>query len=162
MYLPGIKRINRYFIGFFSKNDEIRYYKILPDVMLRNQPMNLVEFTFDDRLDTDFLNELYGGDKEHATMVFEQFLKEIHVQLKEIDNSYNSGNSELLRQKVHKLKPVFSFVGLTWLTDKAEAIENQCKQNTDQSAMDELYKDFTKNILEFIPIIENELVKLKE
>ncbi len=61
--------------------------------MFRNQPMNLVEFTFDDRLDTDFLNELYGGDKEHATMVFEQFLKEIHVQLKEIDDSYNSGNS---------------------------------------------------------------------
>jgi HPt (histidine-containing phosphotransfer) domain-containing protein len=124
--------------------------------------MNLVQITFDERLDTDFLNELFGDDKEHATMVFEQFLKEIRVQLKEMDNSFNSGNSELLRQKVHKLKPVFSFVGLTWLTGKAEIIETQCRENSDPETINELYKDFTKNILEFIPIIENEVVKLKE
>ncbi len=124
--------------------------------------MNDVEFIFDSRLDTKFLNEIYFGDKEHASIVFEKFLQTIHAQLHEIESTFNSGNSELFRQKVHKLKPVFSFVGLTWLTDKAELIENHCKQYSWTGPLKELYKDFRNDIIEFIPVIEKELVKLKE
>jgi len=124
--------------------------------------MNEDEFAFNSRLDADFLNELYEGDREHTSIVFEQYLKAIHARLKEVEDNFNSGNSELLRQKVHLLKPVFSFVGLTWLTEKAELIENQCKQYSGTGPIEASYKDFRNNIIEFIPIIENELIRLRE
>ena len=124
--------------------------------------MDEARFAFDSRLDADFLDGLYEGDKEHASMVFEQFLQNIHTQLKEVEDNFNSGNAESFRQKIHKLKPVFSFVGLTPLTGKAELIEDQCKQNSSTGPLEELYKDFKNSIIEFIPIIEKELVKLKE
>lgn len=123
--------------------------------------MNNFEFALDRRLDTDFLNELYGGSMEHISIVFEQFLSGIHNQLKEVEDNFNSGNSELFRQKVHKLKPVFSFVGLTALTSKAEFIEGQCKQHSGTAPLQEIYKDFKNNIAELLPVIEKELVRLK-
>ncbi len=121
-----------------------------------------VEFAFDSRLDTVFLDGLYEGDKKHASTVFAQFLRAIHDHLKEIDVNFNSGNPELFRQQVHKLKPVFSFVGLTRLTGKAELIENQCKLHSTTDPLRGLYKDFRNSIVEFIPVIEKELVRLKE
>jgi len=124
--------------------------------------MNKATFAFDERLDTDFLEELFEGDKEHATMVFEQFLSGIQVHLKEVDENFSTGNVESFRQKVHKIKPVFSFVGLTSLTREAELIEDQCKQNCGFAELENSYKDFKNNITEFIPVIENELLKLKE
>lgn len=124
--------------------------------------MNDIEFAFDNRLDTELLESLYEGDKEHAAMVFEQFLHTIHVQLKEVEDNFNSGNSELFRQRVHKLKPVFSFVGLSRLTGKAELIEKQCTQHIGTGPVKELYLDFKNKVIEFIPVIEKELIKLKE
>jgi len=124
--------------------------------------MNKVLFAFDKRLDTDFLEELFEGDKEHATMVFEQFLTGIHPQLKEVDNNFLPGNIELFRQKVHRLKPIFSFVGLTALTSKAQVIEDKCKQNCEFRDIENSYNEFKNSASEFIPVIENELLKLKE
>ena len=122
--------------------------------------MNETGFAFDSRLDTGFLNILYKGDRKHAAMIFDQFLKGIHVQMKEVDDNFSLGNTEIFRLKVHRLKPVLSFVGLTWLTGKAEAIENECI-HTGTGNITELYTDFRNNIFQFIPVIENELLKLR-
>ena len=123
--------------------------------------MNGNDFAFDSRLDTAFLDLLYEGDREHAARVFDQFLKGIHMQIKEVDDNFASGNTELFRRKVHMIKPVFSFVGLTSLTGKAEIIEKKCNQVSMITEMTDLYKDFRNNIVESIPIIETELLKLK-
>ena len=124
--------------------------------------MNETGFAFDSRLDTGFLNILYRGDRKHAAMIFDQFLKGIHMQMKEVDDNFSMGNTEIFRLKVRRLKPVLSFVGLTWLTGKAEAIEKECIHMSGTGAITELYTDFRNTIVEFIPVIENELLKLKE
>ena len=124
--------------------------------------MNETGFAFDSRLDTGFLNILYRGDKKHAAIIFDQFLKGIHMQMKEVDDNFSMGNTEIFRLKVHRLKPVLSFVGLTWLTCQAETIENECIHTSGTGDITELYNDFRNTIVEFIPVIENELLKLKE
>ena len=124
--------------------------------------MNETGFSFDSRLDTGFLNILYRGDRKHAAIIFDQFLKGIHMQMKEVDDNFSMGNTEIFRLKVHRLKPVLSFVGLTWLTGKAEAIEKECIHMSGTGDITELYTDFRNTIVEFIPVIENELLKLKE
>ena len=123
--------------------------------------MNETGFSFDSRLDTGFLNILYRGDRKHAAIIFDQFLKGIHMQMKEVDDNFSMGNTEIFRLKVHRLKPVLSFVGLTWLTGKAEAIEKECIHMSGTGDITELYNDFRNTIVEFIPVIENELLKLR-
>ena len=123
--------------------------------------MSAETFVFDSRLDGDFLNSIYEDDKEHAEMVFEKFLTSIRIQLSEIDECYSSGDAEMFRKQIHKLKPVLSFVGLTKLTSKAAVIEEKCKDMPGTGLLSELYADFKNELNEMIPVIENDLIKLK-
>jgi HPt (histidine-containing phosphotransfer) domain-containing protein len=123
--------------------------------------MNAEFFVFDSKLDGDFLRSIYEDDKEHAEMVFEKFVQSIRMQLSEIEESYCTGDAEIFRKQIHKLKPVLSFVGLTGLTNKAGIIENKCKEVTDIGFLSELYTGFKNELYEMIPVVENDLIKLK-
>lgn len=124
--------------------------------------MSQVVFAFDPRLDAGLLHDFYEGDKEHASMVFENFLQSIGNQLDDLEENFKSGNYEIFRQQVHKIKPVFSFIGLPALTEEAELLENECKQHLGSESIKPLYNSLRDHIVEFIPVIENELVKLKQ
>jgi HPt (histidine-containing phosphotransfer) domain-containing protein len=123
--------------------------------------MNEAIFKYDNRLDTHFLETLYENDKEYAAIVFEQFLKNYPEQIADVENSFEAGNFELMRQKIHKLKPTFSFVGLTGLTAKSETLEKKCMEQAQLDYISELYADFKKDLNEYIPIVEEEFEKLK-
>lgn len=123
--------------------------------------MNEDQFVFSSNLDTEFLNSIYEGDKEHAQMIFEKFLASIGSQLEEIEAGYLVSDIELFRTKMHKLKPMLSFVGLTSLTAEAEIIEKKCKVIDDISVVAAAYQSFKGNLREMIPVIENELERLK-
>ncbi len=122
--------------------------------------MNETLFEYDSRLDVDFLQSIYENDKEHAAMVFEQFLLSYPDQIKEINESYISGDVVALKQRVHKLKPTFSFVGLTTLTTKEELIEKECSQNAPLHTIEPLYTDFKNSLEEYIPIVETQFKNL--
>lgn len=65
--------------------------------------MSQVVFAFDPRLDAGLLHDFYEGDKEHASMVFENFLQSIGNQLNDLEENFKSGNFETFRQQVHKI-----------------------------------------------------------
>lgn len=118
-------------------------------------------FVFDNRLDTEYLESIYEGDKEYAAVVFEQFILSYPEQLKEIEDNYASGNVALYKSSIHKIKATFSFVGLTILTNKAEVIEKNCTEHTDTNMLSHLHLDFIKTSAELISIVEAELVRLQ-
>lgn len=118
-------------------------------------------FLFDERLDREFLESMYEGDRDHAQMVFEQFLQLAPAQMQEIDTEYRQGQLEDFRQKVHKIKPVFSFVGLTQLTSLAESLEKHCKTATTQTDIQVLYDDLKNQYEQFLPVIQQEYSRLK-
>jgi hypothetical protein len=118
-------------------------------------------FVFDGRLDGAFLESIYEGDMEHAEMVFDQFLRTIPGQLKEIKDHFHSSDIENFRKNVHKIKPVLSYVGLTALTEKAAVLEKQCKQVVSIHDVSGLYSSFSIELNEMLPIIENELIKIR-
>jgi HPt (histidine-containing phosphotransfer) domain-containing protein len=115
---------------------------------------------FDPRLDVEFLQSIYEDDKEHALIFFSEFLKMAPTQMKEIEQNYCSDTVELFRQKIHKIKPVFSFVGLTELTAKAEILEKRCKEISHLVELNELYTEFKSYYRKTYPIIENEAIRL--
>ena len=123
--------------------------------------MTADHFYFDSKLDVDFLKSIYEDDNEHAEMIFEKFVQTIKTQLHELEEYYSTGDVELFRKKIHKIKPVLSFVGLTKLTAKAETIEKNCLGTTDVSALTNLYTEFKNELKEMIPVVENDLNKLK-
>ncbi|MEO6838948.1 MAG: Hpt domain-containing protein [Ginsengibacter sp.] len=124
--------------------------------------MENVSIVFDQRLDIEFLQSIYEDDIEHAFMIFSQFLQKGPELMKDIEESYSSGEVEAFRQKVHKMKPVFSFVGLTHLTIKADIIEKKCKEISQIYDIDYLYQEFLTQYSNDFPIIENEVNRLKE
>jgi Hpt domain len=125
------------------------------------QVMEINIFKYNQRLDAAFLRSIYEDDMEHAAISFEQFLLKYPVQLKEVEDSFAIGDINTFRQKLHKLKPVFSYVGLTKITADAEIIEKLCNETPDINVINRLYIDLKRQLDEFIPIIKDELRRLK-
>ncbi len=123
--------------------------------------MKNIPFSFDLRLDEEFLESMYEGDVEHASEIFSLFIDMAPGLVKDIDESFAHGAVEPLRSKVHKLKPTFSFVGLTTLTKNAEELEEKCKGTSDISDIKDLYNELKNNYSQSFPIIEKELERLK-
>ena len=119
-------------------------------------------FTFDQRLDSEYLVSIYEDDTEYASMIFTQFLETAPSIMNEMEESYVSGIVENFRQKVHKLKPTFSYVGLTQLTIKAEVLEKKCREVSNISGLSDLYRELKSGYSENVAIIENEVKRLNE
>ena len=124
--------------------------------------MKLEEILFDDRLDAEVLHNLYEDDYEHAEIVFQQFVKSAPVQMLEIDKNFTEGSIDTFREKIHKLKPVFSFVGLTSLSSQAASIEEQCKNGSSKNEIENEYQNFKNNFSTSLPVVEEVLQKLKD
>jgi HPt (histidine-containing phosphotransfer) domain-containing protein len=118
-------------------------------------------FEFDPRLDAGFLRSLYEDDIENAAMSFDLFLSKYPQHLKEIEEDFIAGDLKSFRQKVHKAKPTFSYVGLTAFSIKAAAIEKLCDETNDLNNIKDLYQEFKNSLQEVIPVIEHELERMK-
>ncbi|HSN08468.1 MAG TPA: Hpt domain-containing protein [Hanamia sp.] len=123
--------------------------------------MNNILFSFDPRLDSAFLQSMYEGDVEYAREIFSMFVEMAPDLVKDIDESFALGTVEPLRLHVHKLKPAFSFVGLTKLAKIAEALEERCKETSDIIDIKDLYNELKNNYTLSFPIIEKEMERLK-
>lgn len=123
--------------------------------------MNTVQNLFDDRLDNNMLNELYDGDLTHALVVFEHFIKTSPGMMKEIEVSYQLDQVDTLRQKVHKMKPVFSFVGLSQLTGISELLEKKCRDIERTEEVADLYEQLNSQFSIGMSIIHAELKRLE-
>ncbi len=122
---------------------------------MQNTPLN-----YDRRLDSAFLESMYENEKEDAVFGFEQFLNSYDRHFTELEQSFETGDVNLFRQKIHKLKPTFSFVGLTTITAKAEVIERKCTETSAIAAIRDLYHDFKDNLFELIPVVKDEYNRL--
>jgi HPt (histidine-containing phosphotransfer) domain-containing protein len=118
-------------------------------------------FVFDNRLDIEYLESIYEGDKDYAAVVFEQFMLSYPEQLAAIDESFAKENFVAYKGHIHKIKATFSFVGLSKLTNLAEIIEKNCGENYDANTLSTLHIDFKNNLNKLIPIIESELKRLQ-
>ena len=118
-------------------------------------------FEFDQRLDAGFLCSLYEDDIENAVMSFDFFLNKYLQHLKEIEEDFIAGDVKGFRQKVHKAKPTFSYVGLTEISAKAAAIESICDNEGDLNKVKNLYQEFKNSLEKIIPVVQNELERMK-
>ncbi|HEY6502819.1 MAG TPA: Hpt domain-containing protein [Chitinophagaceae bacterium] len=119
-------------------------------------------FAFNNELDQTFLQSLYGDDLEYAQEVFEGFLSETKKEFEAIKNDYGQNDVKKIRQKLHKIKPTFSFVGLTALTERTEMIIAACDAASNTGEIEPGCSALFKEIEASFLLVENELMRMKD
>jgi hypothetical protein len=121
-----------------------------------------MSFSFNNKLDQAFLYTLYEDDLLYAQEVFKGFLSATRTEFDGIKDDYTQNALKNMRQKLHKIKPTFSFVGLTGLTEKTELIIAACDTSSYTSEIEPGCSALFKEIEESFLLIEKELIRMQE
>lgn len=117
-------------------------------------------FKFDEQLDTAYLQKLYSGNFSYAMSLFEVFIECMEKDWQEIQRAIKDKDFTTLKNLAHKVKPNFSMVGLTWVTNMMQDAYNELKQEDHEKALakiDEIREEMDR----FMPLIKKELSRME-
>ncbi|MEM9544579.1 MAG: PAS domain S-box protein [Bacteroidota bacterium] len=116
---------------------------------------------FSKQLDSVYLKEAYGDDRAYARDMFETFLEIVDEELLLLREVLKEGDPNLIGQKLHKIKPTFTMVGLSQISDQIESMERKLKS---KEAIDPMnwYSELKSQIESYKPILRSELKMLSE
>jgi HPt (histidine-containing phosphotransfer) domain-containing protein len=126
-----------------------------------NMPPADNAFNFSPPIDSIYLIDLYAGDYVMIGETFTDVLMEYDDFVQQISACYERGDRAALKSAVHKIKPLFGFVGLLTLQAECQEFENSCLR----SEAGVLADDFTalKNkLLNIRTLIETEKERLRQ
>jgi HPt (histidine-containing phosphotransfer) domain-containing protein len=118
-------------------------------------------FSFNAEIDSEYIQSLYGDDFEYIHEILLTVLNDYDGLAENVDLNYSSGNIAHLKSAVHKIKPVFGFVGLVSIQKECLAFEQRCGT---QVSIDELATEMEQlrnRIATGKQIIEEEAKKLE-
>lgn len=121
-----------------------------------------MSFVFSPTLDQTFLSSLYDDDLLYAQEIFRGFLAETKIEFEKIKNDYLQDELKGMRQKLHKIKPTFSFVGLTALSEKTESVIKACDESSHVSETEPGCSALFMAIEDSFLIVEKELLRMKD
>jgi HPt (histidine-containing phosphotransfer) domain-containing protein len=122
--------------------------------------MNTIPFQFDSRIDSSILYSLYKNDYLFIEEIFKTTLQHYDADVEAFESHHQAGNVQGLEKSVHKIKPVFGFVGMPVMQACCQAFEDKCAVAADMQA---IYPDSQKllnQFKEYKKIIEADLQKL--
>lgn len=122
--------------------------------------MNTIPFQFDRRIDAGILYSLYENDYLYIEEIFKTTLTHYDEDVEAFETHYHARSLEGMRKTVHKIKPVFGFVGMPAVQDWCQDFEDKCTATGD---IQEIFSDSEKLLHQFKEckrIIEAELQKL--
>ncbi len=88
-------------------------------------------FVFSDAINSQYIIDLYAGDYVMIEETFADVLNEYDAFVERIITSYHEKDLQALKSAVHKIKPLFGFVGLTTIQASCLEFENSCLQASD-------------------------------
>ncbi len=118
-------------------------------------------FVFNKKLDTTYLEKLYSGNVDYALSLFDIFLECTEGDWVEIKQATKSKEWGRLKDLVHKIKPNFSMVGLTWITDLAQKAYEQLKDGMQDKAVETL-QEMQQEMDQYMPLIRVEHQRMKQ
>ncbi len=117
-------------------------------------------FVFNSALCQTTLSNLYSDDYLTAEAVFSTFEEEIDGYIGTLRDSFAKRNLPEFSGIVHKIKPVYNYVGLTTIYERLLSVENNCKMLKSLDSMMEDYDFIISETDKFRPLIKNELERL--
>lgn len=121
---------------------------------------NHKSFIFNWRINTQYINDLYEGDYEMIEDTFTGVLHEYDSLVENIRDCHRSGDISSLRSAVHKIKPLFGFVGLTTIQSQCVQFEDACRKPSFPSIESDLAA-LIKQMTEAKSLIEEERGRLE-
>jgi|GEM_PF-539100 len=118
-------------------------------------------FKFDERLDIGYLQKLYSGNCTYAVSLFEVFLECMDKDWQDIQETRKENNWVQLKNLIHKVKPNFSMVGLTWITSMMQDIYEKLKQDNPMAAVP-LLDEATKEFDLYMPLVRSEYQRMQQ
>lgn len=104
--------------------------------------------------------DLYSGDYMMIEETFADVVHEYPSLLEHIDAAYLAGDVSALRAAIHKIKPLFGFVGLISLQSQCLHFENTCEVASSVSSLNSEYTTLKNTLVAMKSIIEEEKEKL--
>ena len=126
-----------------------------------NNPSAINSFSFNAEIDFSYLQSLYGDDYVYVQEIFATVLNEYGSLADNLEYSYSSGNLATLRASVHKMKPVFGFVGMTAVQQECQQFENLCEAVASQEMLTRDFEALKNKIFQSRQVIEEEMKKLE-
>ena len=118
-------------------------------------------FSFNTEIDSGYLQSLYGDDFVYLQEIFATVLKEYGSLADNLEYSYSSGNLTALKAAVHKIKPVFGFVGMTAVQQECQQFENLCGTVDSPEMLTHDFEALKNRIFQSRQVIEEEMKKLE-
>ncbi|MBX2924082.1 MAG: hypothetical protein KF746_17920 [Chitinophagaceae bacterium] len=119
-------------------------------------------FAFSPDLDSDFLKDLYGEDLQQAEAVFESSVQQLRNELLLAQARFHAGDTAGLKKVVHKMKPLFGYIGLNEIMQQFAAFEEVCVKATSITETEKGFNDITSITEQAIQKIEKETRRLKQ
>jgi HPt (histidine-containing phosphotransfer) domain-containing protein len=127
---------------------------------MNNRPANKT-FTFSPPIDSQYLIELYAGDYVMIGETFSDVLMEYDDFVRHIYTGYEQNDRDALKSAVHKIKPLFGFVGLLTLQAECQDFENSCLQ-ADPGALTARFNTLKEKLLTVRSVIQLEKDRLQQ
>ena len=125
------------------------------------QPLSHKNFVFSDAINSQYIIDLYAGDYIMIEETFADVLREYDNFVDRIFTSYHENDRQALKSAVHKIKPLFGFVGLTSIQALCLQFENTCMETPD-AALAASFPQLETQLLQARGIIEKEKGRLTE
>lgn len=132
--------------------------------LIMEEVQNLSGFEFNNDLDVKYLTDLYESNISYAADLFEIFIRTIRDEVAKLSVMVDQHEWEKMKFQVHKLKPNFAMVGLTWISAKMQELENYLRINEELHSGDIalLFNEIQEEVNKFYPLVEEEYGKMRE
>jgi len=118
-------------------------------------------FEFDKAIDPESIANLYDKDYNWIEEVFSSVLAEYNLGTAKIEQTLTEKDVEGLRKAVHKMKPVFGFVGMLQMQEMCKNLEDKCQGETSIAVLENDTTILLNNLTTCREILEKEYDRLK-
>lgn len=132
------------------------------DEIIQKEETQITEvYTLPDYFDDDLIENFYLGNLEHMKLVFRSFNSVLVKDILSIQNAYKEQDLNQIKSIVHKIKPNFSIVGFSKLSQACEHIEMQILNFGTLGLTESEFYDFIKEMENVMRCLDLEIEKLK-
>ena len=120
------------------------------------QATTSVSYQFSKAFDAATLEQIFGGRETHIIPIFETFVRTTSKELDSIKDLEKEQNWEGLAEKLHKIKPSFSLVGLPNISQSIKSLENLCRTVTSPEKLKDGLAKFYEKVSQAISLVITE------
>ena len=119
-------------------------------------------FTFSEELDVSFLQDLYGDDLQQAEIIFESSAQQIKAEIILAQAKFHDGDLPGLKKVIHKMKPLFGYIGMNNVMEEFAIFEKECMEETTAANLEQKFQHILITTQQSLIKTEKEVNRLKQ